>query len=50
VAPLGALQYGAPSGVPIVPLIVLQTGLKIFQGHEQHTEHVAASTEVRSLP
>lgn len=44
-----ALQYRAPSGVPIVPLIVLQTGLKIFQGHEQHTEHVAASTEVRSL-
>ncbi len=41
-APLGALQCRAPSGVPIVPLIVLQTGLKIFQGHEQHAEHLAA--------
>ena len=38
------------SGVPIVKLIVPQTGLKIFQDHEQHTEHVATSTEVRSLP
>ena len=29
---------------------LLQTGLKIFQGHEQHAEHVAASAEVRMPP
>ena len=28
---------------------LLQTGLKIFQGHEQHAEHVACRAEVRSL-
>lgn len=42
-APLGALQCRAPSGVPIAPLIVPQTGLKIFEGHEQHAKQVAAS-------
>ncbi len=31
-APLGAVQCRAPGGVPVAPLIVLQTGLKIFQG------------------
>ena len=48
-APLGALQYRAPSGVPIAPPIVLQTGLKIFQGHKQHAEHVAAEPQIVPL-
>ena len=29
---------------------LLQTGLKIFQGHQQHAEHVAAEPEVRRPP